>query len=131
MTGRTDIRDKGRIVSVGGQTRLGNWSRAECGDLRGRDPGTLSINLDKNSPLELYFPNMCRAVEFRYRRSTEHAGIPAWRFSPADETFHSPADNPDNSCFCQDRVCLPSGVFDIGVGCKEGSPVYMSWPHFL
>ena len=47
--------------------RLGNWSRAECGDLRGRDPGTLSINLDKNSPLELYFPNMCRAVEFRYR----------------------------------------------------------------
>ena len=49
--------------------RLGNWSRAECGDLRGRDPGTLSINLDKNSPLELYFPNMCRAVEFRYRYS--------------------------------------------------------------
>ena len=118
MTGKTNIQDKGRMVAVGEQTRLGNWSREECSELRGRDPGTLAIGLDKNTPLELYFPNMCRPLVFRYRRSLRVADIPAWRFSPTDDTFHSPADNPDNSCYCHHRLCLPSGVFDIGVGCK-------------
>ena len=86
--------------------------------IQGPDPGTLAIGLDKNTPLELYFPNMCRPLVFRYRRSLRVADIPAWRFSPSDDTFHSPADNPDNSCYCHNRLCLPSGVFDIGVGCK-------------
>ena len=37
---------------------------------------------------------------------------------PAADTFHAPEDNPANSCYCHDRLCLPSGVFDIGIGCK-------------
>ena len=40
------------------------------------------------------------------------------RFVPAADTFHAPEDNPANSCYCHDRLCLPSGVFDIGIGCK-------------
>ena len=107
------------MVSVGeGETVLGNWSQPHCNTVRGRDPGTLSINLDQDTPLNLYFPNMCRNMMFRFRKRVEVSGITTWRFVPADNTFHSPWDNPDNSCYCHDRLCLPSGIFDIGVGCK-------------
>jgi len=130
-TGKNNILEKGLMVSFEDDTKLGNWSDSRCDHIRGRDPGTLSIGLDQHSPLDLYFPNMCRNMMFKYRKVVEHAGIKTWRFVPDEATFDSPFDNPNNTCYCHDDICLPSGIFDIGIGCKPGSPVYMSWPHFL
>lgn len=120
-TGKTDISDKGMMVTVEDRAELGNWSEASCNHVRGRDPGTLTIGLDKQSPLELYFPNMCRTMMFHYRKTVSVSGIPAWRFAPSEQTFHSPYDNPDNACYCHDSFCMPSGIFDMGIGCKVSS----------
>ena len=79
MTGRTDIRDKGMMVSWGGARRLGNWSRAECNEVRGRDPGTLTLALQQQQQLELYFASMCRTITFAYRKTVQHAGISTYR----------------------------------------------------
>jgi len=130
-TGKGDISAKGLMTSFEGLATLGTWPDEQCNVIDGREPGTLTIGLTKKEQLNLYFSNMCRNIQFQYRKTVEQSGFKAYRFSPVEETFHSPQHHPDNSCFCDSRVCLPSGVFDIGVGCKPGSPVYMSWPHFL
>ena len=118
-TGKSDISRKGEMVSFQGRSVLGTWSTSSsCNLIRGRDPGTLSLGLDKNTDLNLYFANMCRGMKFQYRKTVEHAGIETFRFVPAEETFHNPQDNPENSCYCSAQPCQPSGVFDIGDGCK-------------
>ena len=117
-TGKNDISQKGLFVSYQDQVINGNWSDEKCNMVRGRDPGTLTIGLDKHTPLDLYFSNMCRNIKFVYRKTVVHGGISTYRYVPEETTFHSPRDNPDNSCYCHDRLCLPSGIFDIGIGCK-------------
>uniref|UniRef100_A0A8C3YTZ6 Platelet glycoprotein 4 n=1 Tax=Catagonus wagneri TaxID=51154 RepID=A0A8C3YTZ6_9CETA len=61
-------------------------------------------------------------------------GIPVYRFILPSNAFASPLQNPDNHCFCTEKVisknCTLYGVLDIGK-CKEGKPVYISLPHFL
>lgn len=55
------------------------------------------------------------------------------RFVPADNVFGTPAENPENACFCNNAngVCdTPSGVFNVSA-CQFGSPVMLSWPHFF
>ncbi|KAG8508454.1 Platelet glycoprotein 4 [Galemys pyrenaicus] len=61
-------------------------------------------------------------------------GIPVYRFVLPPKAFASPVQNPDNHCFCTEKVisknCTLYGVLDISK-CKEGRPVYISLPHFL
>ena len=40
------------------------------------------------------------------------------RFSPLEETFHTGAERVENSCYCPSPPCPPSGIFDVGAGCK-------------
>jgi scavenger receptor class B protein 1 len=64
---------------------------------------------------------------------TDPNGIPGYRFVPADNVFGTPAENPENACFCNNAngVCdTPSGVFNVSA-CQFGSPVMLSWPHFF
>jgi len=60
-------------------------------------------------------------------------GIPGYRFVPPSDVFGTPAENPDNACFCNnpDGNCnTPSGVFNVSA-CQFGSPTLLSWPHFF
>uniref|UniRef100_A0A2K5RN87 Platelet glycoprotein 4 n=1 Tax=Cebus imitator TaxID=2715852 RepID=A0A2K5RN87_CEBIM len=61
-------------------------------------------------------------------------GIPVYRFVLPPKAFASPLQNPDNHCFCTEKIisknCTSYGVLDISK-CKEGRPVYISLPHFL
>ncbi|EGW07647.1 Platelet glycoprotein 4 [Cricetulus griseus] len=64
----------------------------------------------------------------------ELKGIPVYRFILPAKAFASPVQNPDNHCFCTEKVisnnCTSYGVLDISK-CKQGRPVYISLPHFL
>uniref|UniRef100_A0A2K5C2A0 Platelet glycoprotein 4 n=1 Tax=Aotus nancymaae TaxID=37293 RepID=A0A2K5C2A0_AOTNA len=61
-------------------------------------------------------------------------GIPVYRFVLPSKAFASPLQNPDNHCFCTEKIisknCTSYGVLDISK-CKDGRPVYISLPHFL
>ena len=59
-TGLGDIRNKGLVTNIQGQTTLGSWPEPRCNVIEGRDPGTLTIGLNKKEELNLYFSNMCR-----------------------------------------------------------------------
>ncbi|XP_023331176.1 scavenger receptor class B member 1 [Eurytemora carolleeae] len=130
-TGKNDLRLKGMYSSIGGESRISSWSNESCNLLDGRDPGTLTVDLKKDEPLGLYFQSLCRRINFRYMKTIQHYGIDAYRFSPVEETFNSGSESGSNSCYCSRPPCPPSGVFDLSQGCKENSPVLMSWPHFL
>jgi len=130
-TGKGDISAKGLMTAFRGKATLGSWSEERCNVIDGRDPGTLTVGLDKKKELNIYFSNMCRNMKFQYRKTVDHSGFETYRFAPIEETFHSPQHYSNNSCYCHSRICLPSGLFDIGIGCQQYSPVYFSWPHFL
>ena len=68
--------------------------------------------------MELYFTNLCRPVTFTYRRPVNIHNTSALRFAPAATTFHSASSHAENSCYCTTPVCHPSGIFDMGDGCK-------------
>lgn len=131
-TGKRDLSLKGQLVSIEGSDQLGFWSESRCNSISGTDPGTLPTDIQKDTALELYFESMCRSMKFRQVKCVKHNGIQALRFSPLEETFNSGAEWRENSCYCSSpSSCPPSGIFDLGSGCKANSPVYMSWPHFL
>ena len=57
----------------------------------------------------------------------------ALQFTADPKAFHNPSAEPANRCYCLDEDvggCLPSGLLNIE-GCQPGSPIYLSWPHFL
>uniref|UniRef100_A0A2K6KFF9 Platelet glycoprotein 4 n=2 Tax=Rhinopithecus TaxID=542827 RepID=A0A2K6KFF9_RHIBE len=75
-----------------------------------------------------------RSIYAVFESDVNLKGIPVYRFVLPSKAFASPVQNPDNHCFCTEKIisknCTSSGVLDISK-CKEGKPVYISLPHFL
>ncbi|MEJ1280685.1 CD36 molecule [Cricetulus griseus] len=75
-----------------------------------------------------------RSIYAVFGSDIELKGIPVYRFILPAKAFASPVQNPDNHCFCTEKVisnnCTSYGVLDISK-CKQGRPVYISLPHFL
>ncbi len=129
-TGVNKLEDKGRMVAWHGKRELNYWTTPECNKLTGRDPGGIPMNLQKNEPIEVFIGQLCRTVKFRYVSEGKVGEFVTYRYTPLENSFDSPADNPDNECYCLQKPCNPSGLHDIR-GCQQYSPIFMSWPHFL
>uniref|UniRef100_A0A2K6BAB9 Platelet glycoprotein 4 n=1 Tax=Macaca nemestrina TaxID=9545 RepID=A0A2K6BAB9_MACNE len=75
-----------------------------------------------------------RSIYAVFESDVNLKGIPVYRFVLPSKAFASPVQNPDNHCFCTEKIisknCTSYGVLDISK-CKEGKPVYISLPHFL
>ncbi|XP_012371949.1 platelet glycoprotein 4 [Octodon degus] len=75
-----------------------------------------------------------KSIYATFESEVDLKGIPVYRFVLPAKAFASPLENPDNECFCTEKIvsknCTSYGVLDIGK-CKEGRPVYISLPHFL
>uniref|UniRef100_A0A8D2D716 Platelet glycoprotein 4 n=1 Tax=Sciurus vulgaris TaxID=55149 RepID=A0A8D2D716_SCIVU len=75
-----------------------------------------------------------RSIYAVFESEVDLKGIPVYRFILPAKAFASPVQNPDNHCFCTEKIisnnCTSYGVLDVGK-CKGGKPVYISLPHFL
>ena len=71
-----------------------------------------------------------RTLKFKYVSEEYIEEFQTFRYTPMENSFDSPEDNPDNECYCVKQPCLKSGLLDIR-GCQKFSPIFMSWPHFL
>eukprot|EP00095_Tigriopus_kingsejongensis_P008733 maker-scaffold683_size112676-snap-gene-0.13 protein:Tk08733 transcript:maker-scaffold683_size112676-snap-gene-0.13-mRNA-1 annotation:"scavenger receptor class b member 1" len=131
-TGGTKIELKGRMVSYEGNTNLDFWASSECNSIKSSsDPAALPMNLQKSSALDVYVAELCRKLDFKYDQEIFYDGVKTLRFLPLNNSFDNPQDNPENECYCLSQPCTrKSGLFDIE-SCKPGSPILMSWPHFL
>uniref|UniRef100_A0A8C1WBM7 Platelet glycoprotein 4 n=1 Tax=Cyprinus carpio TaxID=7962 RepID=A0A8C1WBM7_CYPCA len=89
--------------------------------------------LDKKEPLFFFVSDICRSISAEYEGTVDLKGIDVYRYVLPPEALASPAENPDNQCFCTDPVitknCTMAGLLDL-TACR-GAPVYISLPHFL
>uniref|UniRef100_A0A5F8HI56 Platelet glycoprotein 4 n=1 Tax=Monodelphis domestica TaxID=13616 RepID=A0A5F8HI56_MONDO len=75
-----------------------------------------------------------KSIYAEFEHEVNLKGIPVYRFVLPSKAFASPTVNPDNDCFCTEKIisknCTSAGVLDIST-CKDRKPVYISLPHFL
>uniref|UniRef100_A0A5K1UBX5 Platelet glycoprotein 4 n=1 Tax=Sus scrofa TaxID=9823 RepID=A0A5K1UBX5_PIG len=90
--------------------------------------------IEKTRVLRFFASEICRSFYAVFGAEVNLKGIPVYRFILPSMTFASPLQNPENRCFCTEKIisknCTLYGVLDISK-CKEGKPVYISLPHFL
>uniref|UniRef100_A0A8C9CUS3 Platelet glycoprotein 4 n=1 Tax=Phocoena sinus TaxID=42100 RepID=A0A8C9CUS3_PHOSS len=90
--------------------------------------------IEKTRVLQFFSSDICRSFYAVFGAEINLKGIPVYRFILPSLAFASPLQNPDNHCFCTEKIisktCTLYGVLDIGK-CKGGKPVYISLPHFL
>lgn len=101
----------------------------QCGKIRGSGGEFYPPKLRKEKPVELFTADMCRTLSFDFEKEEEHFGMVGYKYIGSKRTVDNGTKYPENSCYCNDANCAPSGTLNISE-CRFGSPVYMSFPHF-
>lgn len=133
FNGKDNISKVAIIDSYKGKKNLSYWP-SYCDMINGTDAASFPPFVEKSRILRFFSSDICRSIYAVFGSEIDLKGIPVYRFVLPANAFASPLQNPDNHCFCTEKVisngCTSYGVLDIGK-CKEGKPVYISLPHFL
>lgn len=133
FNGKDNIHNVAIIDSYKGKKNLSYWP-GYCDMINGTDAASFPPFVEKTRLLRFFSSDICRSIYAVFASEIDLKGIPVYRFALPAKAFASPLENPDNDCFCTEKVisknCTSYGVLDIGK-CKEGKPVYISLPHFL
>ncbi|KAF0871871.1 platelet glycoprotein 4 [Crocuta crocuta] len=133
FSGKDNINQVAIIDTYKGQKNLSYWP-SYCDMINGTDAASFPPFVEKTRVLRFFSSDICRSIYAVFGAEINLKGIPVYRFVLPSMAFASPLQNPDNHCFCTEKVvsknCTSYGVLDIGK-CKEGKPVYISLPHFL
>lgn len=133
FNGKDNISKVAIIESYKGKRDLSYWP-SYCDMINGTDAASFPPFVEKSRTLRFFSSDICRSIYAVFGSEIDLKGIPVYRFVLPANAFASPLQNPDNHCFCTEKVisnnCTSYGVLDIGK-CKEGKPVYISLPHFL
>ncbi|XP_053465034.1 platelet glycoprotein 4 isoform X2 [Nycticebus coucang] len=133
FNGKDDISKVGIIDTYKGRRNLSFWE-SYCDMINGTDAASFPPFVEKTRVLQFFSSDICRSIYAVFESDINLKGIPVYRFVLPSKAFASPLQNPDNHCFCTEKIisknCTLYGVLDIGK-CKEGKPVYISLPHFL
>jgi len=135
LTAIGNIGNIGQLTKFKGKSKLPWWSGDKCNKLEGSTDGfVFRPNLSKNDQIHVFNRDLCRSIPLEFEEEfVDGNGIPGYRFVPPSNVFGTPAENPDNACFCNspNGICdTPSGVFNVSA-CQFGSPTMLSWPHFF
>uniref|UniRef100_A0A8C6CGE4 Platelet glycoprotein 4 n=1 Tax=Moschus moschiferus TaxID=68415 RepID=A0A8C6CGE4_MOSMO len=133
FNGKDDISKVAIIDTYKGKKNLSYWT-SYCDLINGTDAASFPPFVEKTRVLRFFSSDICRSIYAVFGAEMNLKGIPVYRFVLPSLAFASPLQNPDNHCFCTEKIisknCTLYGVLDIGK-CKEGKPVYISLPHFL
>ncbi|XP_043822192.1 platelet glycoprotein 4 [Dromiciops gliroides] len=132
-SGKDDISKVAIIDSYKDSKNLSYWT-GYCNMINGTDAASFPPFVEKTRILRFFSSDICRSIYAEFESEVNLKGIPVYRFVLPSKAFASPVVNPDNDCFCTEKVisknCTSAGVLDIS-SCKEKKPVYISLPHFL
>ncbi|CAH7472628.1 platelet glycoprotein 4 [Phodopus roborovskii] len=133
FNGKDNISKVAIIDSYKGKKNLSYWP-SYCDMINGTDAASFPPFVEKSRTLRFFSSDICRSIYAVFESDIDLKGIPVYRFILPAKAFASPLQNPENECFCTEKVisnnCTSYGVLDISK-CKEGKPVYISLPHFL
>lgn len=128
FTGENDIQNIGKMHTWNYKTNSGAFE-SYCGMVNGSAGEFFPQNLKKDAPISLWTPDMCRTLNFEYTETESVLGIEGYKYSGTAKSVDNGTLYPENKCFCGDE-CVRSGVINIS-GCRFGTPVFMSYPHFF
>uniref|UniRef100_A0A2I3GPS3 Platelet glycoprotein 4 n=1 Tax=Nomascus leucogenys TaxID=61853 RepID=A0A2I3GPS3_NOMLE len=133
FNGKDNINKVAIIDTYKGKRNLSYWE-SYCDMINGTDAASFPPFVEKSQVLQFFSSDICRSIYAVFESEVNLKGIPVYRFVLPPKAFASPVQNPDNYCFCTEKIisknCTSYGVLDISK-CKEGRPVYISLPHFL
>ncbi|XP_057360432.1 platelet glycoprotein 4 [Manis pentadactyla] len=133
FSGKDDISKVAIIDTYKGKKTLSFWP-SYCDMINGTDAASFPPFVEKTRVLQFFSSDICRSIYAVFGGEINLKGITVFRFVLPPLAFASPLQNPDNHCFCTEKVisnnCTLYGMLDISK-CKEGKPVYISLPHFL
>ncbi|CAH1156006.1 unnamed protein product [Phaedon cochleariae] len=125
MSYKTD-ENFGKIVTWNGRNRT-DFYEGRCNEIRGSAGEFYPFDRPKDK-LVLYSSQLCKYAELEYDQEVEVKGVRGYNYL-ADNIFDNGTTRPENSCFCSQGGCIPSGVFNVST-CRDGSPSFLSFPHF-
>ncbi|KAJ3580956.1 hypothetical protein NHX12_017252 [Muraenolepis orangiensis] len=118
FTGKNDISKVSTIES-----KLSFWNDTYCDTINGTDATSFPPFVDRNKPLFFFSSDICRSVSADFSSTVDLKGIQVYRFVLPPATFASPTVNPDNQCFCTDKLvtrnCTLAGALDVS-SCRGG-----------
>ncbi|XP_004602196.2 platelet glycoprotein 4 [Sorex araneus] len=133
FNGKDDVSKVGIIDTYKEKKNLTFWE-SYCDLINGTDAASFPPFLEPDRVLQFFSSDICRSIYAIFEEKIDLKGIEVFRYVLPAKAFASPAENPENICFCTEKVisnnCTASGVLDISK-CKHGKPVYISLPHFL
>lgn len=86
-------------------------------------------NASPKKPLRVFTPDMCRTLEIDFEEEVDIHGVKGFKYVGGEKLVDNGTRYPENSCFFTGQP-LKSGVLNIS-SCRYGTPVFMSYPHFL
>jgi len=130
LTGNTGLQDKGRILEISGSSNFNVWNKNSFCDRVSDsfEPSALppTETLDK---FHMYMGIMKRKVQMEHiADKTYPQGIETKRFVMSKDTFDFNSSGI-NQCYGLDSD-LPKGIMSVAKF-QEGSPMAVSFPHFL
>ncbi|KAM4037998.1 platelet glycoprotein 4 [Anomaloglossus baeobatrachus] len=132
--GKDDISKVALITRYKGQSTLSFWKDNYCDMINGTDAASFPPFVDKNVPLFFFSSEICRSIYGEFEKEYTLKGIKLYRFVVPKTALASPYENPDNHCYCTDKVisrnCDAAGVLDLRA-CHDKKPIFLSLPHFL
>ncbi|XP_020840135.1 platelet glycoprotein 4 [Phascolarctos cinereus] len=133
FNGKDDISKVSIIDTYKDKKNLSYWP-GYCDMINGTDAASFPPFVEKSRILRFFSSDICRSIYAEFEKEVNLKGIPVYRFVLPAKAFASPVVNPDNECFCTEKIisknCTSAGVLDIS-SCKAKRPVYISLPHFL
>uniref|UniRef100_A0A4X2L726 Platelet glycoprotein 4 n=1 Tax=Vombatus ursinus TaxID=29139 RepID=A0A4X2L726_VOMUR len=133
FNGKDDISKVAIIDTYKDKKNLSYWL-GYCDMINGTDAASFPPFVEKSRILRFFSSDICRSIYAEFENEINLKGIPMYRFVLPSKAFASPTVNPDNECFCTEKIisknCTSAGVLDIS-SCKAKKPVYISLPHFL
>lgn len=126
-TGVDDIFKIGSMAEWNYKPRT-DFFAGHCGMLNGSAGEFYPPGLTKDTPIQLFTPDMCRSLPLDFEQEVEVAGIRGYKYAGGPRTVDNGTDFPETACFSAGEI-VPSGVLNIS-SCRFGTPVFMSFPHF-
>ncbi|XP_074595030.1 protein croquemort-like [Brevipalpus obovatus] len=135
-TGEANNEDKfGEMFSWENKTEFHFWNdsvttTSQCNQINESWPGELRPVFPALEPvtMRLFMPELCRWMTLSYLERTETLGLETLRYWAAPSLFDY--NIPENKCYCLGNVCPANGVYNTSA-CTHGSPVFISFPHYL
>lgn len=124
----------GKVMKWNGKSEVLYWRDKNCNTIKGTDGQFFHPFVQKDEKLDIFAPDLCRALTIEFIKTTSIRSIELYRFGISSNFFKPINFNNETKCYCMKRsheakqFCKLSGIVDVS-SCRK-KPIVLSTPHF-